>query len=244
MGLLLSGLFMHKIKINSLILYVLAALIFVFAVDYKKIATGTLDYNHDTPQILIEIASGISQPKRARIKDALRYYKNFVYLQPKVASAFSAMGFCNYYLGNYTQALKDYQHAADLDPALPAIHYDLGVVYFKRNEINKAIEEFKKAVSVRPQDLKMEWIISPGKNRYPPENVIKGIYKESYQYLYWCYQKQKDVQGMVSIGQTIMYLFGENFLKDSMNQEDTLWPLFFHVPAILINVNGRPSFKL
>jgi tetratricopeptide (TPR) repeat protein len=235
---------MHKIKINSLILYVLGFLILFFAVDYKKIATATLDYNHDAPQRLISIATGASKPERVAIKNALRYYRNFVYLQPKIATAFSAIGFCDYYLGNYREALKNYQHAADLNPALAGIHYDLGVVYFRNNETLKAIEEFKKSVAMRPQDLKMEWIISSGKNRYPQESTIKGIYKESYQYLYWCYQKQKDSQGMAGIQQAIMDMFGENFLKDRMSEEDTLWPLFFHVPGILLNVNGQPYFKL
>jgi tetratricopeptide (TPR) repeat protein len=50
-----------------------------------------------------------------------------------------------------TWALNTYQKALTLEPNNPAIWVEIGQVYSKRNEIEKAKESFNKAIELRPQ---------------------------------------------------------------------------------------------
>jgi tetratricopeptide (TPR) repeat protein len=52
--------------------------------------------------------------------------------------------------GNDDQALGELQKAADGDPKLPMVHYNLGIIYKRGHEYEKAKEEFLKDVAVEP----------------------------------------------------------------------------------------------
>ena len=51
-------------------------------------------------------------------------------------------------MGNYDDALRDFQEAIDLRPDLPGPYYSRGVTYLLSQQFEKAIEDFKERSSV------------------------------------------------------------------------------------------------
>jgi tetratricopeptide (TPR) repeat protein len=51
-----------------------------------------------------------------------------------------------------TKAIEAYQKALSLDPKAASVHYNLGLIYAQRAEMEKAIEYFRLALQVNPQD--------------------------------------------------------------------------------------------
>ena len=51
-----------------------------------------------------------------------------------------------YLLGEYTEALSDYNRAIELDPEIPELYQNRGNVYFFQHEYNKAIDDYNIAI--------------------------------------------------------------------------------------------------
>ena len=64
------------------------------------------------------------------------------------------------YLGNpilatpdqQMQAIAAFQRALELNPSAPSVHYNLGLIFVDRQEIDLAIAAFRQAISVNPTD--------------------------------------------------------------------------------------------
>jgi tetratricopeptide (TPR) repeat protein len=54
------------------------------------------------------------------------------------------------HLGQYDSALADFQAAADANPQLPFVHFNLGLTYQKKQDYQRARDEFLKDVAVEP----------------------------------------------------------------------------------------------
>lgn len=225
------------------VLYFAAFLVLLFLVDYKKVAAKTLDaYRVRLPASLIQIAKGDVKQQRSVIRRGVYYYRNYTFLQPQSAVAFSALGFCYYYLGKYDAALKSYIKARQLNPNLLGISYNIGVVYVRKGDIKKAIAAFNKAVSISPEDVVLELTVSPYQERYKELiDLLKGVYIESYRYLYWCYDKLGDQKEMYRIQQISSSSFpkGDFLKRDMSNKGNEELPLFFHVPVKVFRVDGK-----
>ena len=63
-----------------------------------------------------------------------------------------------YYLNveQYDAALAEFQEAADADPRLPFVHFDLGLTYLKRQDLARARDEFLKDAALEP-DLALNY---------------------------------------------------------------------------------------
>jgi tetratricopeptide (TPR) repeat protein len=63
-----------------------------------------------------------------------------------------------YYLNveQYDAALAEFQAAAEADPRLPFVHFDLGLTYLKRQELAHARDEFLKDAALEP-DLALNY---------------------------------------------------------------------------------------
>ncbi len=74
-------------------------------------------------------------------------------------------------LGQYDSALKEFQVAAQADPKLPFVHFNLGLAYLKKQDYQHACDEFLKDASVEP-DLALNyeelgdayWLMQDDKN--------------------------------------------------------------------------------
>ena len=64
------------------------------------------------------------------------------------------------YLGNpilatseqQMQAIQAFQRALELNPAAPSVHYNLGLIFADRDEVDLAIAAFRQAIQVNPLD--------------------------------------------------------------------------------------------
>ncbi len=59
-------------------------------------------------------------------------------------------------LGQYDQALVEFQGAADADPKLPFVHFNLGLTYLKKQDYDHARDEFLKDAAIEP-DLALNY---------------------------------------------------------------------------------------
>ena len=74
-------------------------------------------------------------------------------------------------LDQYDQALAEFQAAADADPKLPFIHFNLGFTYLKKRDYPRALDEFLKDSAIEP-DLALNydalgdvyWLLEDDKN--------------------------------------------------------------------------------
>lgn len=56
-----------------------------------------------------------------------------------------------YDANDYDEAIKCYKKAADLDPNLVNAHYNLGVIYGKKEMLDNAIAEYNKVLAINPR---------------------------------------------------------------------------------------------
>jgi tetratricopeptide (TPR) repeat protein len=59
-------------------------------------------------------------------------------------------------LGQYDSALTEFQAAADADPQLPFVHFNLGLTYLKKQDYPRARDEFLKDAEIEP-DLGLDY---------------------------------------------------------------------------------------
>ena len=86
---------------------------------------------------------------------ALQSYKHAVDLKPYYGDAAVAIGAVNMRLNRYDDALDAYNDAVllDLSPETKATAYKaIGVIHFRRDEFKEAVEPFKYAIALAPQD--------------------------------------------------------------------------------------------
>jgi tetratricopeptide (TPR) repeat protein len=71
-------------------------------------------------------------------------------LDSKFAEAYNTSGLANYFTGNLSQALRDFQQAIDLSPHEPHYHFNLGNTYFQLQSWYMARREYTQALSYTP----------------------------------------------------------------------------------------------
>lgn len=54
--------------------------------------------------------------------------------------------------GKYTEAIKNYEKALEIDPNFPEVYLGLGHAYEKQGKLDEAIKFVKKAVELAPED--------------------------------------------------------------------------------------------
>ena len=89
--------------------------------------------------------------KDYQLKHFKSYFEQVALLMPGQADAYAMAGFCSYYLGQRTKALKAYQKAIAINPEFLWFYYDAGMICFMQEDYAKASEYFQKALLTRPQ---------------------------------------------------------------------------------------------
>ena len=87
-----------------------------------------------------------------QFKEALR---NPLYTNP--ASAYANMGYAYYMKGEYDNAQKALKESLLRNPVSPRAMYTLGLVYQKTQDVESAIEEFKKAIGIQYDFTDAHW---------------------------------------------------------------------------------------
>ena len=113
--------------------------------------TGEELYNVHIKNLLIDNA--ILDIKRSRFSSAKRAIERFLRFEPQGAKGY-------YYLaelfwhrggqGDLDKAIENYQKAISLEPNFASAHRDLGIAYYKNNNVTEAIREFEVYLSLSP----------------------------------------------------------------------------------------------
>jgi tetratricopeptide (TPR) repeat protein len=93
-----------------------------------------------------------------RHKEAIPLLERAQEMEPDNAMVWINLGAA--YLGNpnlatseqQMQAIEAFQRALELNPAAPSVHYNLGLIFADRDEIDLAIAAFRQALQVNPLD--------------------------------------------------------------------------------------------
>jgi len=85
----------------------------------------------------------------------------------------------HYKEGRLAEALEKYRRAATLDPASPALHYNIGNVLYRQGEFEKAYEQYRQAFSAREKELAQGARFNAGNTHFARKNWQEAI--RSYQ---------------------------------------------------------------
>lgn len=110
--------------------------------DQSRFTQRLKEANHDYPRCAyLKVLSGDQEYLKGDRKGALDDYQEAVKREPGLAEAYFDIGRIRDLEGDPDGALEPYQKAAALSPT-PAYHNNLGDLYFRRGEYDKAIEEY------------------------------------------------------------------------------------------------------
>lgn len=83
-----------------------------------------------------------SLEQQGKYAEAEIAWHNFLKDQPNSAEAYAHLGFLEARQGHYRQAVPSYRHALALDPKMPGLQMNLGLAYFKGDELKEAVQTF------------------------------------------------------------------------------------------------------
>lgn len=78
----------------------------------------------------------------------ISYFTDVLKLDPKVVGSYINRGTCYYELGQYDQALQDFNRAVQLDPENATVFYHRGLTLTKLNHYEDAIQDFNLAIQL------------------------------------------------------------------------------------------------
>lgn len=85
-----------------------------------------------------------------KLNKALALTKRAVALAPNAGEIVDSLGWAQYKLGRYDEAIKTLRKAAELEPDIAEIRYHLGAAYAKRSKKTEALIELNKARILDP----------------------------------------------------------------------------------------------
>jgi hypothetical protein len=95
-----------------------------------------------------------SMKKKVTILGLIFFLFSFSEVQADIESATSLFqkGNESYEAGNFDQAIEEYQKIVDLGIKNSRVFYNLGNAYFRKNQLGKAVLNYRRALSLDPRD--------------------------------------------------------------------------------------------
>jgi tetratricopeptide (TPR) repeat protein len=97
-------------------------------------------------------SKGLRLFKKGNVRAALLYFKRDIRAHPGRAESHYYLGLCRSRLGKNQEAARALEKARDLNPDLPALYLNMGIVYYKLEDYESAILVLKKAIEKDPKD--------------------------------------------------------------------------------------------
>ena len=133
-----------KVIITAAIVFFLA--IYIIKLYYAVRLNTLCLYDPKTYDVLHDVAQKDGIVDKPDIKKYLKFYKKVAVYMPDRADANGLIGFCYYKIGQNEKAIAYYQKAIQLNPNFFWFYHNLGVIFFKNKEYDKAANAFAKAV--------------------------------------------------------------------------------------------------
>ncbi len=115
--------------------------------DYKK----CLENRDKEVAAICLISTGNAYGEKGRYKEAEEAFREAIRISPEnwiTANAYSSLGMTLGRQEKYKEAVVFLQKALKIEPELGSAWSDLGVIYFKIGELDKAIQAFKRVITV------------------------------------------------------------------------------------------------
>jgi transcriptional regulator with PAS, ATPase and Fis domain len=115
-----------------------------------------LFHTQETLSLQCRLNLGMLFKQRGEVEKALEQYEIVIKVNPKSVLALGGLGDCLMTLERYDEAITVYKRALKILPDGAQkldIQNDLGVCYFKKNEMEKAIVEFKAVLKTDPDHV-------------------------------------------------------------------------------------------
>ncbi len=119
--------------------------------DYKK----CLETSDKEAAAICLVSVGNALGNEGRYNEAEKAFREAIKISPKgwiTANAYSSLGNTLGRQEKYSEAIVSLQKAVEINPELGSVWSDLGVAYFKIGKLDKAIQAFKRAISVTNVD--------------------------------------------------------------------------------------------
>ena len=78
-----------------------------------------------------------------------------IYKYPNSFNIYNIIGSTNLAIGNYKEAIRNFNAAIIINPTKPNIYYNLGIAYHHFGDMQKAIKKYKKAISLNPNNAEV-----------------------------------------------------------------------------------------
>lgn len=142
--------------------YLLAAIIFVAIADSAKAYMHRLQRDetwamHPVDHLLDQKVS----PDSPYLRRGLRYYKTLLGLAPHLSQAHGIKGYCYYYLDKKERSIRAFLKAVDIEPRFYWHQYNLGLIYYERQDFDKAAEYFQHVAFMNSEELLRSSIYNP-----------------------------------------------------------------------------------
>lgn len=139
--------FSLQLSQRVIILYVLFFVLSGLLVSDVKIKRNTL--NTALPQsfdYFIKFTNGEESFDNKNFEPYFLYYKKLVEVFPQRADSHGMVGYCYYYKGQESRAIKAFHRAIEINPYFLPFHYNLGIIYFRHGQYREAMEAFQKSL--------------------------------------------------------------------------------------------------
>lgn len=201
--------FLFSILQRSIFLYVLVGLILFFCIDYHSLKMMRLDYLRPDMDYLGRFHSAEVALDEQKLKDAILYYDELKKFPSPIFKAFASgnLGFCHFYLQDYSKAISLYKEAIKYHPVWYGFYYDMGMISLIGNDYKNAANFLEDSLAwLSRTDAYMERISSELKNNngdflavFSVSRILQDTHRdgpEIYLHLGRCYFVEKNYQRM------------------------------------------------
>jgi len=124
-----------------------------------------IDPSYNTYNVLL--ARGTSHLSQQDYKESEEDFSKAIEILPNNAAAYSSRSRLRYEQGNYQEAVDDLTKAIEINPENASINYNLGMAYYKLNDIKNGCEYFHKACSMGNTNACKMVVLSCVENKKP-----------------------------------------------------------------------------
>jgi len=133
-------------KIGRCLLPLILVLVCCAAAQRKPVKNSEKDPQYQYEEGVVALNYGLTE-------EAIRYARLALSLDPNHYGGHSLLGAAFYKLGNYAEAVLEYDKAAELKPDLAEAHFNLGLACFEAGDLVRAEAEFKQANALKEEAL-------------------------------------------------------------------------------------------